>query len=117
MEFYHSILGGELTLSTFGEAGVPGVDPEGIMHAQLISELGYWIMASDSIEVMPVTAGDTIAMSLSGDDVKLRDYYAQLADGGTVVLPLERAPWGDEYGQVRDKFGVLWHVNVLGSPA
>ena len=32
-------------------------------------------------------------------------------------MPLEKAPWGDEFGQVKDKFGVNWLVNISGAPA
>ena len=32
-------------------------------------------------------------------------------------MPLERQMWGDDYGQFRDKFGVVWHVNRQGDPA
>ena len=30
-------------------------------------------------------------------------------------MPLEKAPWGDEFGQVKDRFGVNWLVNIAGS--
>lgn len=31
-----------------------------------------------------------------------------LAHGGDVGMQFEKAPWGDWYGQVFDKFGVMW---------
>ena len=31
---------------------------------------------------------------------------------GTVVFPLERQMWGDEFGQCKDRFGVAWLVNI-----
>lgn len=116
MEFYQSVLGGELTLSTFGESGVPGVDPEGIMHAQLVTADGHVLMGSDS-GGMPHQAGDTVGLSLSGDDERLDAVFAALADGGEVAVPFERQMWGDDYGQVRDRFGVIWHVNRTGGAA
>ena len=27
-------------------------------------------------------------------------------------MPFEMAPWGELYGQVKDKFGIRWDVNV-----
>jgi PhnB protein len=27
-------------------------------------------------------------------------------------MPFEKAPWGDWYGQVFDRFGVMWAVSV-----
>ena len=29
-------------------------------------------------------------------------------------MPLEQAPWGDFFGQLTDKFGVSWMVNISG---
>ncbi len=115
MEFYRSILGGDLRIMTFGESGVPGPDPDGVMHAYLSTPQGYAIMASDTMTGMPHQAGDTVALSLSGDDDELPRYFAALAEGGEVQVPYEAQMWGDEYGLVRDKFGVLWHVNKAAS--
>ena len=30
-------------------------------------------------------------------------------------MPLEKAPWGDSFGQCIDKFGTSWLVNISGS--
>ena len=111
LEYYHSILGGELTISTLGDFNLPMGDPNRVMHGQLVYGPGAIIFASDTMEGMPHTAGDTIAVSLTGSDDKLGDVFAKLADGGQVNVPFEKQMWGDEYGQVRDRFGVLWHVN------
>ncbi|KJK44852.1 3-demethylubiquinone-9 3-methyltransferase [Lentzea aerocolonigenes] len=113
MEFYQSIFGGELRISTFGEFGMqdsPQADQ--IMHAQLETESGYTLMASDTPPGMPYNPGDTITISLSGDDEVLRTYFEQLADGGKVGTPLEKQMWGDEYGDVVDKYGINWLVNI-----
>src|SRR3712207_8642022 len=57
--------------------------------------------------------GTNITMSLSGDDeAELRGYYDKLCDGGTVAMPLEKAPWGDTFGMCYDKFGIGWMVNI-----
>jgi PhnB protein len=32
-------------------------------------------------------------------------------------VPLEKAPWGDTFGMLTDKFGTDWLVNITGSPA
>jgi PhnB protein len=113
MEFYQSVFGGELRMNTFGEFGMqdsPQADQ--IMHAQLETESGYTLMASDTPPGMPYNAGDTITISLSGDEEVLRTYFEQLADGGKIGTPLEKQMWGDEYGDLTDKFGVSWMVNI-----
>jgi PhnB protein len=75
-------------------------------------------MAADTPNSMSYTPGDNYSVSLSGaasDDAELRGYWTKLGVGGTVVQPLEVAPWGDAFGMVKDKFGVLWLVNISGS--
>ena len=114
VEFYRSVFGGELTVSTFGEFGTP--DPsikDQVMHAQLETPQGYTLMASDCPPGMEYHPGDTITVSLSGgSDDGLREVWAKLAEGGTVKVPLEKQMWGDEFGQLVDRFGIPWMVNV-----
>lgn len=111
LEFYQSVLGGDLRIATFGEAGVPVPNPEGVMHGALTTPKGYVIFGSDTMPGMPQTFGDTVALSISGDDDDLAGYFEQLAQGGQVLVPFEKQMWGDLYGMLRDRFGVLWHVN------
>jgi PhnB protein len=114
MEFYQSVLGGTLTVNTFGEYGSDDADvADQIMHAMLETDSGYTIMASDEPPGMTHTQGDNITISLSGDDADdLRGYWEKLADEGQVMMPLEKQIWGDEFGQLTDKFGVPWMVNI-----
>jgi PhnB protein len=115
MEFYTSVFGGELTTSTFGEYGNTGPGSDGIMHAQLETPSGFTIMASDTPEGMSYEPGTNITVSLSGDDSdELRGYWTKLSDGGTVAVPLEKQMWGDEFGQLTDRFGIGWLVNIAG---
>ena len=114
MEFYQSVLGGELTMNTFGEFGAadaPGADK--IMHARLETDRGFTLMGSDTPPGMPYTAGTNIAISLSGEDgEELRGYWEKLSAGGNVSVPLERQMWGDEFGMCTDRFGIGWMVNI-----
>lgn len=115
LEFYHSIFGGELKTNTFGEFGMQDTpQADQLMHGQLETELGYTIMASDTPPGMGFNPGDTITISLSGDEEVLRTYFDALAEGGKVGTPLEKQMWGDEYGDLVDKYGVSWMVNLGG---
>ena len=120
MEFYRSVFGGELRMDTYGESGMSD-DPaqkDKIMHAQLDVGPDLLLMASDAPPGMPLDSGSRISISLSGDDeTELRGYWDKLLDGGAVTVPLEVAPWGDAFGQLVDKFGVAWMVNIAGSGA
>jgi len=120
MEFYHSVLGGELTLSTFAEyqASEDPAEADKIMHANLTTESGLMLMAADTPNGMDFSPHAGFSVSLSGDDeATLRGYWNSLSDGGTVVMPFEKAPWGDIYGMCVDRFGVSWMVDVVPAPA
>jgi PhnB protein len=119
MEFYASIFGGTLTLSTFGEYGAEGPEADKIMHGQLHNDdTGFALMGADTPEGMDYQPGTNISVSLSGDDAEeLRGYWAKLAEGGTVSVPLEKQMWGDEFGMCVDRFGVPWMVNIAQSAA
>ena len=115
MEFYQSVFGGELTLSTFGEnqASQDPAEQDMIMHGMLVTESGLTLMGADTPKTMSYTPGDNYSVSLSGEDEdELRRYWDGLSAGGTVATPLERAPWGDFFGMCSDKFGVSWLVNI-----
>jgi PhnB protein len=112
LEFYKSVFGGELTLSTFAEFGNQGADADRIMHGQLETTAGYTLMAADVTSEMPYQAPAGFAVSLSGDDDALHGYWDQLSGGGTVTMPLQKQVWGDEFGMCTDQFGVPWLVNI-----
>jgi PhnB protein len=121
MTFYQSVFGGELTLSTFGEfqASEDPAEADKIMHGMLTTGQGLVLMAADTPNSMDYTPGNTISVSLSGDDeAELRGYWDKLSgDGGSVTVPLEQAPWGDIFGMCTDRFGTAWLVNVNGAQA
>ena len=120
MDFYHGVFGGELTMQTFAEGGMAQdpADADRIMHAQLEAPNGMTLMGSDSSSAIGTTpAGSSMSISLSGDDeAELSGYWKGLAEGGTVTMPLEKAPWGDQFGMVSDRFGTEWMVNIAGTP-
>jgi PhnB protein len=115
MEFYRNVFGGSLTLNTYGEFGAEHGDDanDKIMHGMLETDSGYAIMGADNPPGMPYNPGDTITVSLSGDDGdELRRYWEKLADDGTVTVPMEKQMWGDEFGMCVDRFGIPWMVNI-----
>ncbi len=118
MEFYKSVFGGELVMSTFRE-GMGDNSPQAdlIMHAMLVIGPEMTLMASDTPEHIEYHKAVGISMSLSGetsDEEKLRGYWDKLIEGGNVFMPLDKAPWGDTFGMLTDKFGIAWMVNIAG---
>jgi len=120
LEFYRSVFGGELALSTFAQyhASEDPAEQEKIMHGMLTSPSGLVLMGADTPNSMDYTPGDNFSVSLSGEDeTELRGYWDKLVDGATVTAPLDKAPWGDTFGMCKDRFGVNWLVNIAGSPS
>jgi PhnB protein len=120
MEFYHSVFGGKLTMSTFKEfqAAQDPNDENKIMHGQLEADNGIMLMGADTPAGMTQDSGANISISLSGDDeAELRGYWQKLTAGGTITVPLEPSPWGDTFGMLTDKFGTNWLVNIAGKKA
>ena len=115
MEFYQQVFGGELSLNTFGEHGMPQDAPgsDRIMHGMLETASGFTLMGADTPPGMEFQPGNNMAISLSGDDAdELRGYWEKLSAGGNVSVPLEKQMWGDEFGMCEDQFGVAWMVNI-----
>ena len=120
MEFYKTVFGGKLTMSTFKEyhASQDPREDNKIMHSVLEADNGITFMASDTPNAMEYKAGTNYSMSLSGDnEAELRGYFEKLSAGGSIMMPLEKAPWGDTFGMLVDKFGVPWLVNIAGPKA
>lgn len=115
LEHYQEVLGGELTVSTFSEAGmeVQPEETEWLMHGQLETPDGFTLMAADVPSHMEYSEAGGFSVSLSGDEGdKLRGFWDGLLDGGTLTVPLEQAPWGDAFGMLVDRYGVAWLVNI-----
>jgi PhnB protein len=115
MTFYQSVLGGDLTISTFGEfhASEDPSEQDKVMHSQLETPDGFVLMAADTPNAMEHRPQAGVSVSLSGtDEAKLRGFWEGISAGGTVVMPFEKAPWGDTFGMCVDRFGTSWLVNA-----
>ena len=115
MEFYRGVFGGKLEVHTFKEfhASQDPSEDEKVMHAMLEADNGIVFMAADTPNAMAYQPGANVSLSLSGDnEAELRGYFQALSAGATVSIPLEKAPWGDTFGMLTDRFGVSWMVNI-----
>ncbi|MFC8285546.1 VOC family protein [Streptomyces cyaneofuscatus] len=123
MKFYQEVFGGELEVSTATDSGpansdsadsgpADAFDADKVLHARLDTPKGYTVMAWDVPEGVPYRPGSDVAVYLGGDDDELRVRFERLSEGGTVTMPLEKQPWGDEAGALVDRFGITWMVNI-----
>ncbi|MBC1484571.1 VOC family protein [Listeria sp. FSL L7-1485] len=116
--FYEEVFGTKcMDLKTYGE-----VHPENepiddelkdlVMNASLLID-GVKVMFSDIPKSMPLTFGDNITLVIdTTDEMRLTKQFNQLAEGGTVTMPLAKTFWSDKYGQVTDRFGTGWQFNL-----
>jgi uncharacterized glyoxalase superfamily protein PhnB len=116
MEFYQSILGGDLRIGTAADFGVPGpadtMRAAKVMHSTLTTPDGLTLMAWDAPERLPQRPGNNVAVFLSSTDQAVARYFAPLSEGGTVTLPLARQVWGDVAGSLVDRYGVSWMFDI-----
>ncbi|MGO3148025.1 MAG: VOC family protein [Leucobacter sp.] len=116
MEHWHEVLGGELEILRYGDMPpMPDMpfepDPKTVAHATLKTPGGE-IAGGDSMDPgtdYPVrgTAYSLLYTTDSADEA--RGFIDKFVEGGgSVGMPFEQAPWGDWYGQVFDRYGVMW---------
>lgn len=121
LEFYKNALGGEVTVNTFKDSGVP-VEPDEenwLMHGQLTMVSGMMLMVADSPASQgPYGVPTGFSISLSGEDeAELKGYWEKLSEGASIIQPLVKADWGDTFGMLTDRFGITWMVNITGPKA
>ena len=116
MEFYQSVFGGELYVSTFGDIPHMTDDPaerDLVMHAQLTTSEGFAIMGSDTPARNEYREPAGVSLSVNGDDAEvLQRYWDALSAEGTVTMPYDTPPWGGRFGMVVDKYGFPWMVSL-----
>ena len=116
MNFYKDCLGGELHMQTVAETpAAEHVPPEArqkIMHAKLTSgELE--LMGSDWMSETAFSRSNSISLAIrcTSDD-QIKTLFASLSEGGEVVHPLAEQFWGATFGQLVDRFGTEWMLNL-----
>ena len=117
-EFYRSVFGGEFSdkqkYSQMPDADKlpPGVG-DLIMHIALpLGEAGA-LMGSDTSEAMgqkAIIGTNNYIMIQTESEQEADRLFAGLSAGGKVEVPLQKMFWGDYYGSLADKFGVMWMI-------
>ncbi|MDQ3987475.1 MAG: VOC family protein [Actinomycetota bacterium] len=121
--FYKSVFGGELSsvvrFKDFPMEGVeiPQADEDKMMHIAL--PIGDNIlMASDVLESQgqQLVQGNNNYVMVSPDTKEeANKIFNGLSQGADVEMPIADQPWGDYFGSLKDKFGVMWMVDVASS--
>lgn len=116
--FYKSVFGGEFAggINRFSsmpaEHFAPG-EENLVMHVLLPIGQGTMLMGSDSPSHMgQVKTGDNFSIAVSPDSEEHATHiFNGLSAGGTITMPLDKAPWGALFGMFTDKYGFSWMVN------
>jgi PhnB protein len=117
--FYQKTLGAEKTVMMYykdsPEPPPPGCVPVGcenkVMHAQIrIGETV--IMASDGrCTGKPAFQGFALSLAVS-DEAEADRFFAGLAQGGQVQMPMGKTFYSKRFGMVMDQFGMFWMIIV-----
>jgi len=126
LDFYAAALGTEATAVTYGEMGASD-DPawaDRIVFGQVESAHGVRVMAFDVWPGQPWDQGVNASyVYLHGDDAdEVTAVWDGLSEGAEVRQPLAPSAWAPLAGQLRDRFGVIWALDVApdtasGAPA
>lgn len=116
LELYRSVFGGELAVVTYQDAHA-AQDPsqaEQVMWGQVLADNGFHVMAYDVPPHLPYEAGvNPVFVSVRGTDPdEITTFWTALSEGATVVQALAPAGWSPLYGMLRDRFGVVWVLDV-----
>ena len=121
IEFYRKALDAEVEMMMRYEESpepppedmvAPGSEKK-ILHASLRIG-GALLMASDGgCGGKPNFGG--FSVSLTVPDAETADrYFAAMAEGGEVMMPLGETFWSPRFGMLTDKFGVGWMIGLPG---
>ncbi|MFF0636762.1 VOC family protein [Nocardia sp. NPDC004151] len=130
LEFYQSVFGGQTTIATYGDFGMPAELPEAtkVMFGQIIAGSGFRVMAYDVpgadtpvAQDAPTTRRENgttrttepFFLSVRGDTVEeVGALWERLADGASVIEEFGPAQWAPGFGMLRDRFGITWILDV-----
>lgn len=119
-DFYQSVFGGEFSsLVRFKDLPIQGVtipkeDEAKIMHIALPIGEDNVLMASDVLESLgqQLVQGNNVYVSVHPTRREEADrIFNALSAGAEIEMPIADQAWGDYYGSLKDKFGVMWMVN------
>lgn len=118
LKFYEQCLDGECG-ELFRYAGspmanhVPANWGDKIMHGNF-TLAGRTFQAADiAPEQYHEPQGFSLSLQLSSA-AEAERIFADLADGGKVLIPLEKTFWAERFGAVVDRFKIAWLINCDG---
>ncbi|MGK7378727.1 VOC family protein [Planococcus sp. 1R117A] len=105
MEFYTSL---------FEDSRVDNIvhNEDGTVMQATFTLNGQTLMCIDSIVNHEFTFTPAISLYVTCDSEEEIDrVFAQLSEGGGVLMPLDEYPFSKKFGWLVDRFGVSWQLN------
>ncbi|MEV7005187.1 VOC family protein [Streptosporangium sp. NPDC051022] len=117
LEFYQSVFGGDVAVVTYKDSGnvQDPAEADQVMWGQVAAGNGFHVMAYDVPSRLPWNQGEnSFFLSVRGETTEeVTEYWQRLSAGATVVQPLGPAQWAPLYGMLKDRFGVVWVLDVV----
>ena len=117
LEFYQSVFGGEIIAVTYADAHnvQDPSETDQLMWGQVQGDNGIHLMAYDVPVRMPYEQGvNSVFVSVRGQDAEeITTYWKGLTEGATIAYDLAPAGWSPLYGMLKDRFGVVWVLDVV----
>jgi PhnB protein len=113
IEFYRDALNAEVLFTqTVGDSPMADMGPkQNIMHCTIKVGDSTIMMCDDPRPDAAAGSGNiSLAIGLN-DPERAKQVFRNLAQNGSVIMPLEKTYWAEAFGMVSDKFGVRWMVN------
>jgi PhnB protein len=129
LEFYQSVFGGQLTIATYADLGMPADVPgaTNVVFGQVVADNGFRVMAYDvpgttpAAPTTPTThrengvtiTKDPFFLSVRGETIdEVTQIWDGLSKGATVIEAFGPAQWAPAFGMLADRFGITWIVDV-----
>lgn len=115
LSFYASVFGGETRLFTYADAGRADGPGDAIAHGMLVNG-PVELAGADAAAGESTVSMNGVFFSLLGaaEHETLAAWFDALAEGGSIIDPLQKRPWGDHDGTLVDRFGVPWLIGYQG---
>jgi PhnB protein len=116
LDFYQSVFGGRIVAVAYKDAGAvqDASEADWLMWGEVAADNGFHVMAYDVPGQLPLGRGENpFFVSVRGADAEeISMLWDKLAQGSTIVRPLEAAQWAPLYGMLTDRFGITWVLDV-----
>ena len=121
LELYRSVFGGEVVAVTYADAHnvQDPSEADQLMWGQVQGDSGIRVMAYDVPVRLPYVQGvNAVFVSVRGRDAEeITAYWLGLSEGAEVIADLAPAGWAPLYGMLKDRFGVVWVLDVVAEYA